>query len=185
MLLLFRKAKQTRRFAMKLLNEPKSKQEILERLRAVRPDSPRRWGRMNARRMVSHLSDSFLGAMGERPTQVAPGYLARKLIKWVALHMPLPWPTKGVPTRPEFDQELGGTPPSDFGEDLRSLQVLIERYTRAATRISVPAASHFSGNDRTRLDALGLSAHAPPPAAVRCLVACCEINSSPFVCAVR
>jgi hypothetical protein len=113
---------------MKLLNEPKSRQEILERLRAVRPDSPRRWGRMNARQMVCHLSDSFLGAMGERPTQVAPGYPARKLIKWVALYVPLPWP-KGVPTRAEFDQELGGTPPSDFAEDVRRLQVLIERYT--------------------------------------------------------
>jgi len=128
MLLLFEKAKQTRRLAMKLLNDPKFKQEILERLRTVRPDSPRRWGKMNARQMVCHLSDSFLGAMGERSTQIAPGYPARKLIKWVALYVPLPWP-KGVPTRPEFDQEICGTPPADFSEDLRGLQMLINRYT--------------------------------------------------------
>jgi hypothetical protein len=128
MLLLFEKAKQTRRLAMKLLNDSTCKLEILERLRAVRPDSSRRWGKMNARQMVCHLSDSFLGAMGEKTTQIAPGYPARKLIKWVALYVPLPWP-KGVPTPAECDQEIGGTPPADFSEDLQRLQLLVERYT--------------------------------------------------------
>jgi len=42
MLLLFEKAKQSRRLATELLNDPKFKQKILERLQSVRPDSPRR-----------------------------------------------------------------------------------------------------------------------------------------------
>jgi hypothetical protein len=128
MLLLIEKAKQTRQVAMKLLNDPRSKQEILGRLHSVRPDSPPRWGKMTARQMVCHLSDTFLAAMGEKPTQIAQGYAARKLIKWVALYVPLPWP-KGVPTPAECDQAFGGTPPADFSEDLQRLQVLVEGYT--------------------------------------------------------
>ena len=122
---------------MKLLNDPNCKQEILERLQRVRPDSPRRWGKMNAAQMICHLSDSFLGVMGEKPAEIAPGYPVRKLVKFVALYVPLPWP-KGVPTRPEFDQEIGGTPPADFAGDLRQLQMLIERYTERPRKFQFP-----------------------------------------------
>ena len=34
-------------------------------------------------------------------------------MKWVALYAPIPWP-KGVPTRPEMDQYVGGTAPFEF-----------------------------------------------------------------------
>jgi Protein of unknown function (DUF1569) len=113
---------------MELLDEPQCKQKILARLARVRRDSPRRWGKMSAPQMICHLNDTFRGVIGERPTQIAPGYFARKVIMWVALYVPIPWP-KGVPTRPEFDQQVGGTPPAEFEGDVAQLCHVIERFT--------------------------------------------------------
>ncbi len=114
---------------MKSLSNPQCKQEILTRVRRVRADSPRRWGRMNAAQMICHLNDSFLCAMGERPVPIDPNFRARKLAKWVALRAPFRWP-HGVKTRPEIDQQGGGgTPPTEFEDDRKLLLSLIERFT--------------------------------------------------------
>lgn len=48
-------------------------------------------------------------------------------MKLVALSLPLPWP-HGLSTRPAVDQEKGGTPPSEFRQDLHELQLVTERF---------------------------------------------------------
>lgn len=55
---------------MKTLRNQSDKETVLRRLRQVRPDSPRRWGKMSAHQTVCHLNDSFKMATGERP--IAP-----------------------------------------------------------------------------------------------------------------
>ena len=52
----------------------------------------------------------------------------RTVIKWIALYAPLKWP-RGVPTRPEVDQEVGGTKPSHFAADVTQLEMLVELIT--------------------------------------------------------
>jgi Protein of unknown function (DUF1569) len=113
---------------MKTLANARDKEEILRRLKTVRPASARRWGRMSAHQMICHLSDSFLAVTGQRHASPASGPLQRTLIKWIALYAPVNWP-RGVPTRPEVDQEVGGTPPSDFAADLTQLEMLVEFVT--------------------------------------------------------
>ena len=49
-------------------------------------------------------------------------------MKWAALYAPFRWP-KGVPTRPEIEQGMGGTPPSEFEQDRKTLLSLIERFS--------------------------------------------------------
>ena len=44
-----------------------------------------------------------------------------------ALHTSMPWP-KGVPTRPEVDQEHGGTTPGDFARDHLAVAELLRRF---------------------------------------------------------
>jgi len=83
---------------------------------------------MNAAQMICHLNDSFLCVMGERPVSIDPNFRARKLVKWVALEVPLQWP-HGVRTRPEIDQLKGGTPPAAFDDDRQRLLSLTERFT--------------------------------------------------------
>jgi len=113
---------------MKTLARHCDKAEILQRLKAVRPESARRWGRMSAHQMVCHLSDSFLAVTGQKPVSHAAGPLQRTLVKWIALYSPLPWPA-GIRTRPEIDQELGGTTPADFAADVAQLEALLEHIT--------------------------------------------------------
>ena len=113
---------------MKTMARAQDKEEIVRRLRTIRADSGRRWGRMSAHQMVCHLSDSFLAVTGQRDVSPASGLLQSTLIKWIALYAPLKWP-RGVPTRPEVDQEVGGTKPSHFAADVTQLEMLVELIT--------------------------------------------------------
>lgn len=113
---------------MKTLARPRDRDEILRRLGTVRPDSARRWGRMTAHQMVCHLCDASRMAAGEKPVSEATGVFQQTLLKWLALYAPLPWPP-GILTRPEVDQEGGGTPPGDFTADVEALVALVARMT--------------------------------------------------------
>jgi hypothetical protein len=112
---------------MKSFLNPSDKKSILERLSSVRPDSPRLWGRMTPHQMICHLSDSFKSKLGEKENSPANNLLTRTVVKWIALYAPMPWP-HDVKTRPEMDQEIGGTPPGDFERDRLQLLALIERF---------------------------------------------------------
>ena len=111
----------------KTLSRTTNQQKILERLKFVRPDSPRRWGKMTAHEMICHLSDSFRASLGEKEISPASSVFKRTVFKWIALWGPVKWP-HGVQTRPEMDQHKGGTPPAKFAADLESLRVLLGRF---------------------------------------------------------
>jgi len=102
--------------------------EIQRRLKTVCPESRRRWGRMTAHQMICHLSDSFLAVTGRKAMSMATGPFQRTVLKWTALYAPLPWP-HGVRTRPEIDQGIGGTRPSDFAADVALLEALSVQFT--------------------------------------------------------
>jgi len=117
---------------MKTLARPRDRAEILRRLRDVRPESVRRWGRMSAHQMVCHVGDSFRMVTGHKPVSDATSLLHRTVVKWIALYAPLRW-VPGIRTIPEIDQELGGTRPTDFAADIAQVEALMEVVT-AATR---------------------------------------------------
>jgi len=110
---------------MKSIARGSDRAEILRRLRRVRPDTVRRWGRMSAHQMVCHLTDAFRMALGQKPVSSASGIVQRTIVKWIALYAPLQWPS-GIRTRPEVDQEGGGTRPIDFDGDVAELERIIE-----------------------------------------------------------
>ncbi|HEY7442744.1 MAG TPA: DUF1569 domain-containing protein [Vicinamibacterales bacterium] len=120
---------------MKTLAHQRDKEEILQRLRNVRPESVRRWGRMSAHQMVCHLSDAFRVVIAQKPVSQASGVFQRTVLKWTALHLPLQWP-RGIPTRPEVDQEVGGTKPADFAGDIAELEALLELITRQPSTVA-------------------------------------------------
>ena len=110
---------------MKTLARESDAAEILRRLRAVRPDSAGRWGRMSAHQMVCHLSDGYRLLTGELTSPLAATPLPRQMMKWVALYVPVRWP-KDIPTTPELDQAAGGgTRPIDFARDVAELEQLL------------------------------------------------------------
>jgi hypothetical protein len=100
--------------------------DVLSRLRALAPDSARRWGKMTPNQAVCHLNDSFRAVMGEKQVALIGNVVHRTVFKSFALYAPLTWP-KGIQTLPEVDQEKGGTPPVEFARDVRDLERLVER----------------------------------------------------------
>ena len=118
---------------MKSLARPVDKAEVLRRLRALSPESRRRWGRMSAHQMVCHLSDSFLCVMGRKPVSHATSAFQRTFVKWLALYVPLPW-LPGIRTRPEIDQYVGGTKPAEFAADVAQLEALVGMVTEPSRR---------------------------------------------------
>ena len=109
---------------MKTLARDADMAEILRRLRALRHDSVRRWGRMSAHQMVCHLSDGCRLLLGARTTQLAATPLPRFMMRWIALYAPVRWPA-GILTTPELDQDAGGTRPADFDADVAELEQLL------------------------------------------------------------
>ena len=79
---------------------------------------------MSAHQMICHLSDSCRVATGEKVASDASSLLQRTMVKWIALYLPLRWPP-GIPTRPEVDQQFGGTRPGEFASDVAELEALL------------------------------------------------------------
>jgi len=116
--------------------------ELQERFAGLRSDSPRRWGRMTAHQMVCHCTDAFRNLLGERPVAPSvPSHPVRaRMLKWLALYAPTQWP-RGMKTRPEADQEQGGTPPDEFQRDVKKLNLACERFAKNLAIVS--ARPHF------------------------------------------
>jgi hypothetical protein len=114
---------------VKSLSNPRDKAELLQRLRTLQPDSARQWGRMSAHQMVCHLADAFIMGTDQKPVSSASGFRERTILKWFALYAPFRWPPGRINTRPEVDQEIGGTKPIAFATDVSSLEALVEIVT--------------------------------------------------------
>jgi hypothetical protein len=109
---------------MKTLARERDKAELLRRVKALGPDSVRRWGRMSAHQMICHLCDACRILTEQRANAPVASPLPPAVMKWVALYLPLRWPS-GIRTTPELDQEVGGTRPAEFSADLAHLEVLL------------------------------------------------------------
>jgi len=139
---------------MKTLRSPRHKQEILQRVQAIRPNSERRWGRMTPHQMLCHLSDSYRMFMGVRPVKPEAVPYPRSLMKFVALWVPIPWP-HGFKAAPELDQEKAGTPPLQFEADRRDLCNLIDCFTRRPIDFEYQPHPHFGQMSETAWMRLG------------------------------
>jgi len=92
---------------------------------------------MSANQMICHLYDSYLAALGEKHVSSAAGFLQRTILKWIALKLPAKWP-KGIATRPEVEQGVGGTPPTDFEQDRAELISVFNRFCDESANLSAP-----------------------------------------------
>jgi hypothetical protein len=112
---------------MNSLTEPGALDALVERLGKLHDKRPRAWGKMTAHEMLCHLGDSFAGVLGERTIAPVGTWAQRTIVKYIALHTNLAWP-KGVKTRPEVDQAIGGTKPVDFQQDRERTIALLRRF---------------------------------------------------------
>lgn len=112
---------------MHTLESAADRESVRTRLSALGPSDQRRWGKMSVHQMICHLCDSYKVALGERSASPATGFFQRTLVKWIALSAPLEWP-KGVSTRPEIEQGMGGTAPTRFEDDRAELLSIFDRF---------------------------------------------------------
>ncbi len=147
---------------MKTLSRLGDKAELVTRLRTLRADSQRRWGRMSAHQMVCHLADNCRMMLGRTPVEPRSGLLQRTLLKWFVLYAPVPWP-HGAPTSVELDQLAGGgTRPGDFAADVAAVEALLAEITapgRSLDRQAHPVFGPMSDADWLRMAYLHTDHH--------------------------
>jgi hypothetical protein len=120
---------------MNSLDEAGALDAIVARLGKLHDQRPRAWGKMTAHEMLCHLADSFEGVLGDRPIVPAETWMQRTIVRRIALHTSLTWP-KGVATRPEVDQSVGGTRPTEFNRDRDRTIALLRRFVAPGARYS-------------------------------------------------
>lgn len=87
---------------MRHLFDPAQVAQVKERVNALRPDSPRQWGKMTAPQMVAHCSIAIEAALGDRHVpRVFLGRLIGGLIKKMVLSNDDPF-QKNAPTAPSY-----------------------------------------------------------------------------------
>jgi hypothetical protein len=103
--------------------DPAHRAELIRRLRSLRPDAARRWGKMTAPQMIVHLTDQMTHALGDVRPAPEPGPLRNALVRRAAIYW-VPWP-KG---RVKGPAAAFVTAPGEWDRDVARLEGLIERF---------------------------------------------------------
>jgi hypothetical protein len=127
---------------MKTVADPAVRLALVARLRAVSPDSARRWGTLTSHEMLCHLGDAAAMVLRTRPRTKPVPQRRRTAVKLLALWSPLRWPS-GWATNPMHNPRAGGTRPSAFETDLARAIAGIEGIAAAAANALEPAHGDF------------------------------------------
>ncbi len=121
------------------------RQQILTRLRRLTPETPARWGQMNAPQMVAHLTDQMHHALGDSPVAPKAGLLRWPPVRYASIYL-LPWPKGRVQGPPEAFT----TQPTAWAADVGALEALVERFVARGPEADWPHHAFFgrmSGRD--------------------------------------
>jgi hypothetical protein len=130
-----------------ILHEQRAHAEISARVQELRPENPRRWGRMTIDQMVWHLNQGLLSSLGQLEMQPMRLPLPSFVVKPMVLG--LPWP-RGAPTASEYlavDRH-------DFAREQERCLELVDDFTRQPLDGSWAKHAAFgpmSGRDWSRL----------------------------------
>lgn len=116
---------------------------ILARLRSLKPDANRRWGRMGAPQMVAHLTDQMHHALGDDPVAARPGKLRWPPVRFASIYL-LPWPKGRIKGPPEAFT----TQPTSWEADIGELEVLLARFAARDTEDNWPDHALFGHMSR-------------------------------------
>ena len=83
----------------KLLHEPEVYASIRKRIESLRPETPRRWGKMSLDQMLWHVNVSMREAVGDYKPEIKPLPIPKPMLRWMVINMP--W-GKGARTRPDM-----------------------------------------------------------------------------------
>lgn len=110
---------------IKNLFDPAVKQELINRINTLTPESKRKWGKMDAAQMMAHLQAPMGVALGTHPLKGNP------LLKMImplfkkALYDEKPW-KQGLPTAKSF---VTTGEPKNFDEEKRKLLEMLNHFS--------------------------------------------------------
>jgi hypothetical protein len=118
---------------MSSLLEASARDELWRRVTALRPDTPAKWGRFDAPRMLAHAIQSLGMMTGDVHVEAKP-------VPWIVRHAPLkhlliyvlPFP-RGLPTAPEL---LARTCPDAVGRSALAWEEERQAFSGALDRIA-------------------------------------------------
>lgn len=116
--------------------------ELLKRLDMLTPSTQSKWGKLDCKQMLAHLSDSMRMAMGEISIKPRSGLLRTKLVRYLIIHV-LPFP-KGAPTAPELISRQCQDPK----QELIELKGLIAKLATNANQTNWPEHPAFGALGR-------------------------------------
>ena len=133
---------------MPKLHDASYRSAIETRIRQLRPDSQRKWGKMSVGQMLWHVNEGMEAALGRVQLPLAKTPLPRPLMKFIVIN--IPWPKGATDTA-----ELGGGEGVRFRCGARPLSPLIDDFTTSGSTMmaSSPMLGRMSGTDVTRLHA--------------------------------
>jgi hypothetical protein len=140
---------------MPMLHDAAYRSQIETRVRALRQDARRQWGKMSVDQMLWHVSDAMEVALGRRaaPRQKVP--LPRPVMKFIVLN--LPWP-KGAPTMPMFVAQGSHDFHAERERCLKLIEELSGRRLGEPWPVN-PVFGEIRGQDVSRLHAKHLDHH--------------------------
>jgi hypothetical protein len=138
------------------VHDPVVLQTLRSRIQSLRPDSPRRWGKMSVDQMLWHVSEALATAVGEITVPRQKRAMPAPLLKFFVLNMP--WP-KGAPTHPSW---LCDAERYDFESEKARCLRLLETFCCKSVDSSWPDSPTFGrvdGRFLSRLQAKHLDHH--------------------------
>src|SRR6185295_14450064 len=108
---------------MPTLLNPTDRAAMLERLRCLSPSDQRKWGTLDAPRMLCHIADQMRVGLGDIPTAFSGSLLTTTLLKWLVVGTSMKAPPEKAKTAPEMLL----TKPAAWENDLAASTALIER----------------------------------------------------------
>ncbi len=140
---------------MAMLHDADYRAEVVKRIRTLRPESQRQFGKMSVDQMLWHVNCALENALGQRDIAPAKIPIPRPVLKFMVLK--LPW-RKGNPTAPEFVPSGSYNFVSEQEKCIRLVDAL------ASKAMDVPWPDHpafgrMSGRDVSVLHAKHLNHH--------------------------
>ena len=128
---------------MRTIFDVSARDEILTRLDRLRAEERPRWGRLDAPRMLCHISDQLRHGLGELEAHPIRSPLALPPLNWLIIHV-LPWPKGRAKSPPECLQRPADDWEIDRQECKRLVHAFCARGPDAAWPIS-PVFGRISG----------------------------------------
>jgi hypothetical protein len=138
------------------LHDINCRTDILRRLRALRPDAQRRWGKMSVAQMLWHVNEAMEGALGRIQADPMKVPLPRSILKFLVLNAP--W-GKGAPTLKRWVPQHDSY---DFAaEHARCVRLVDELAAKALDDAwpDSPTLGRMTGRQVSRLHAKHLNHH--------------------------